>query len=94
MSEFLKELMNRDLETVLIDVTEQPVERPKQRQQDYFSDKKSVISNISTGDVKFSESHLDWTPEITAAHLTICYLAVVEEDLETLKDLGFFQDFA
>lgn len=37
------ELMNRDLDTVLIDVTEQPIERPKRRQKDYFSGKKTVI---------------------------------------------------
>ena len=43
-----KELMNRDLETVLIDVTEQPIERPKQRQQDYFSGKKSAIRSASS----------------------------------------------
>jgi hypothetical protein len=38
-----KELMNRDLNTILIDVTEQPIERPKRRQKEYFSGKKSVI---------------------------------------------------
>ena len=38
-----KELLNRDLDTVLIDVTEQPIERPTRRQKDYFSGKKSVI---------------------------------------------------
>lgn len=38
-----KELMNRDLNTILIDVTEQPIERPKRRQKEYFSGKKTVI---------------------------------------------------
>jgi hypothetical protein len=38
-----KELMNCDLNTILIDVTEQPIERPKRRQRDYFSGKKSDI---------------------------------------------------
>ncbi len=38
-----KELMNSDLETILIDVTEQPIERPKRGQKTYFSGKKTVI---------------------------------------------------
>ena len=35
-----KELLNRDLDIVLIDVTEQPVERPKKGQKAYYSGKK------------------------------------------------------
>ena len=34
------ELLNRDLEVVLIDVTEQPIERPKKGQKAYYSGKK------------------------------------------------------
>jgi len=35
-----KELLNSDLDTILIDVTEQPIERPKRRQRAYYSGKK------------------------------------------------------
>ncbi len=38
-----KDLMNSDLETVLIDVTEQPIERPKHGQKAYYSGKKNAI---------------------------------------------------
>ncbi|GMT48708.1 MAG: hypothetical protein IEMM0008_0247 [bacterium] len=38
-----KDLMNSDLEMVLIDVTEQPIERPKRRQKAYYSGKKNAI---------------------------------------------------
>ena len=36
-----KELLNSDLDTIIIDVTEQPIERPKRRQRAYYSGKKS-----------------------------------------------------
>ncbi len=35
-----KRLMNTDLEAILIDVSEQPIERPKKEQKDYYSGKK------------------------------------------------------
>ena len=38
-----KDLMNSDLETVLIDVTEQPIERPIRGQRAYYSGKKNTI---------------------------------------------------
>ena len=38
-----KDLMNGDLETVLIDVTEQPIERPVRHQKAYYSGKKNGI---------------------------------------------------
>lgn len=38
-----KDLMNSDLETVLIDVTEQPIERPTRGQRAYYSGKKNAI---------------------------------------------------
>ena len=38
-----KDLMNCDLETILIDVTEPPIERPVRHQKAYYSGKKSVI---------------------------------------------------
>lgn len=38
-----KDLMNCDLETVLIDVTEQPIERPIRHQKAYYSGKKNDI---------------------------------------------------
>jgi hypothetical protein len=47
-----KELMNADLEKVIIDVTEQPVERPVKNQKDYYSGKKkrhTVKVQILTG---------------------------------------------
>jgi len=37
------ELMNKDLEVLLIDVTEQPIERPKRKQKAYYSGKKNAI---------------------------------------------------
>ena len=37
------ELMNSDLEAIIIDVTEQPIERPKKGQKAYFSGKKNYI---------------------------------------------------
>lgn len=37
------ELMNSNLEVVLIDVTEQPIERPKKGQKAYYSGKKNDI---------------------------------------------------
>lgn len=37
------ELMESDLDAVIIDVCEQPVERPVKRQKDYYSGKKSGI---------------------------------------------------
>jgi len=37
------ELLNSDLETIIIDVTEQPIERPKKGQKAYFSGKKNYI---------------------------------------------------
>ena len=38
-----KELLRNDLDTVVIDVTEQPIERPKQQQSQYYSGKKNAI---------------------------------------------------
>ena len=38
-----KELLTANLETILIDVTEQPIERPKRKQRHYYSGKKNVI---------------------------------------------------
>ena len=38
-----KELMSNDLETIVIDVTEQPIERPKHKQKAYYSGKKNAI---------------------------------------------------
>jgi hypothetical protein len=38
-----KELLNRTIEAILIDVTEQPIERPKKKQKAYFSGKKNYI---------------------------------------------------
>ena len=35
-----KELLNSDLDTVVIDVSEQPIEKPKKRQRAYYSGKK------------------------------------------------------
>lgn len=35
--------MNKNLEVILIDVTEQPIERPKKKQKAYFSGKKNFI---------------------------------------------------
>ena len=35
-----KELLNKDLNTIIIDVSEQPIERPKKKQKSYFSGKK------------------------------------------------------
>ena len=43
-----KELMSGHLGTVLIDVTEQPIERPFNRQRDYYSGKKKVIRSKSS----------------------------------------------
>ena len=37
------ELMNSNLEVILIDVTEQPIERPKKGQKAYYSGKKNDI---------------------------------------------------
>jgi hypothetical protein len=37
------ELMNSNLEVILIDVTEQPIERPKKGQKAYYSGKKNGI---------------------------------------------------
>ncbi len=37
------ELMNSDLEAIIIDVTEQPIERPKKGQKAYYSGKKNNI---------------------------------------------------
>jgi hypothetical protein len=37
------ELMNSNLEVILIDVTEQPIERPKRGQKAYYSGKKNDI---------------------------------------------------
>ncbi|MHA1875715.1 MAG: helix-turn-helix domain-containing protein [Promethearchaeota archaeon] len=37
------ELMNKNLEVILIDVTEQPIERPKKKQKAYYSGKKNYI---------------------------------------------------
>ena len=37
------ELMNNNLEVILIDVTEQPIERPMKGQKAYFSGKKNII---------------------------------------------------
>ena len=37
------DLLNRDLETIIIDVTEQPIERPKKGQKAYYSGKKNDI---------------------------------------------------
>ena len=38
-----KALMDNDLDTIIIDVTEQPIERPEKQQKDYYSGKKNVI---------------------------------------------------
>lgn len=38
-----KELLNATLEAIIIDVTEQPIERPKKGQQAYYSGKKNDI---------------------------------------------------
>ena len=38
-------LMNGDLEVIAIDVTEQPIERPKHGQKSYYSGKKNVIQS-------------------------------------------------
>ena len=38
-----KELLASDLQAVAIDVTEQPIERPKKNQRDYYSGKKKLI---------------------------------------------------
>lgn len=37
------ELLNSDLDTIVIDVTEQPIERPKKGQKAYYSGKKNDI---------------------------------------------------
>lgn len=37
-----KELLNSTIEVILIDVTEQPIERPKKKQKAYFSGKKKL----------------------------------------------------
>ena len=42
-----KELLRSDLDSVVIDVTEQPIERPKQHQSDYYSGKKNAIPSKS-----------------------------------------------
>jgi hypothetical protein len=38
-----KELLNKELDTVIIDVTEQPIERPVKKQKQYYSGKKKDI---------------------------------------------------
>jgi len=38
-----KELLNPETGTVVIDVSEQPIERPKKHQKDYYSGKKNAI---------------------------------------------------
>ena len=37
-----KELLNKDLDTIVMDVTEQPIERPVQNQKPYYSGKKKT----------------------------------------------------
>ena len=41
-----KELLRSDLDSVVIDVTEQPIERPKQQQHHYYSGKKMPYSQV------------------------------------------------
>ena len=43
-----KELLRSDLDSVVIDVTEQPIERPKQQQCHYYSGKKMPYSQSPT----------------------------------------------
>ena len=43
-----KELLRSDLDSVVIDVTEQPIERPKQQQRQYYSGKKMSYSQSPT----------------------------------------------
>ena len=43
-----KELLRSDLDSVVIDVTEQPIERPKQQQHHYYSGKKMPYSQSPT----------------------------------------------
>ena len=43
-----KELLRSDLDSVVIDVTEQPIERPKQQQRQYYSGKKMPYSQSPT----------------------------------------------
>lgn len=38
-----KELLNKDLDTIVIDVSEQEIERPVKKQKDYYSGKKKSI---------------------------------------------------
>ena len=41
-----KELLRSDLDSVVIDVTEQPIERPKHQQHYYYSGKKMPYSQL------------------------------------------------
>ena len=47
VTSFLK-LLRSDLDSVVIDVTEQPIERPKQQQHHYYSGKKMPYSQSPT----------------------------------------------
>ena len=57
-----KELLRSDLDSVVIDVTEQPIERPKHQQHHYYSGKKMPYSQSPTdyllGEFADSVGHL------------------------------------